>query len=89
MRAIREQRQARLGSSRMGNTGAVPRVLYTMVCIASRRQRGVHEARETKAIGCHRHSRTQECTGKYRAAQPTWTAGKRVLYRNEAVQRRD
>ena len=53
------------------------------------RQHGVHEARETKAIGCHRYSQTQECTGKYRAAQPTRTAGKRVLYSNEVVQRRD
>jgi len=56
-----------------------------MVRIASWRQHGVHEVRETKAIGC---SQAQPNTGKYRLAQPTRTAGKHVLYSNEAVQRR-
>ena len=45
----------------------------------------MHEVRETKAIGC---SQAQPNTGKYRLAQPTRTAGKHVLYSNEAVQRR-
>jgi len=60
-----------------------------MIRIASWRQHGIHKARETKAIGCHRHSQTQEHTGKHRLAQPTWTAGEHTSYSDEAVQKRE
>ena len=43
LRQIRCQADHRLGSSRMGNTGAVPRVYILIVHIASRRQRGLHD----------------------------------------------